>query len=85
MKDYKEKLSRYKFTDELGHPLENCQDFIDLLAEPREAVKAEREACARIAETPITGQPHTEIMRGRMEAANTIAKNIRARNDEKAV
>ncbi len=51
MKDYKAILAKYKFTDEIGHPLENCQDFLDLLAETREAVKAEREACAKIAET----------------------------------
>jgi len=49
MKDYKEILQKYKFTDELGHPLENCQDYLDLLAETREAVRAEREACAEIA------------------------------------
>lgn len=31
MKDYKTILKKYKFTDEIGHPLENCQDFLDLL------------------------------------------------------
>jgi hypothetical protein len=46
------------------------------------AVCDEREACARIAEAPFMGQPHTEYSRGKMDAANTIAKNIRARNPE---
>lgn len=50
-----------------------------IAAEIRAAVEAEREACARIAESPITGQPHTEFMRGKMEAANRIAQSIRAR------
>ncbi len=39
MKDYKEILQKYKFTDELGHPLENCQDYLDLLAETRKAAQ----------------------------------------------
>lgn len=45
----------------------------------REAVSVEREQCARIAEAPFLGQPHTELSRGKMQAANTIARNIRAR------
>lgn len=46
------------------------------------AVAAEREMCATLAEAPIYGQPHTELMRGKMEAANTIARNIRARKTQ---
>lgn len=44
------------------------------------AVVNEREACARIAEAPFNGQAHTELSRGKMDAANTIARNIRARS-----
>jgi hypothetical protein len=31
MTDYKEKLKKYKFRDALGHPLENCADYENLL------------------------------------------------------
>lgn len=31
MKDFKATLAPYKFTDEHGHPLEHCQDFLDLV------------------------------------------------------
>jgi len=31
MTDFKKTLKRYKFTDELGHPLENCFDYQNLL------------------------------------------------------
>jgi hypothetical protein len=50
--------------------------------EIRNAVAAEREMCATLAEAPINGQPHTELMRGKREAANTIARNIRARKTQ---
>ena len=50
--------------------------------EIQNAVAAEREMCATLAEAPIYGQPHTELMRGKMEAANTIARNIRARKTQ---
>ncbi|MGH9945122.1 MAG: hypothetical protein ACRD9R_22455 [Pyrinomonadaceae bacterium] len=33
MKDYRAILEKYQFTDEHGHALEHCQDYIDLLAE----------------------------------------------------
>ena len=32
-----EKLKTYKFTDELGHPLENCVDYQNLIAELEKA------------------------------------------------
>ncbi len=31
MKNYKEILKKYKFRDQIGHPLENCLDYEDLL------------------------------------------------------
>lgn len=31
-KDFKSLLARFKFTDELGHPLENCVEYQELLA-----------------------------------------------------
>lgn len=31
MKIHKQILEKYKFTDELGHPLENCVDYLNLL------------------------------------------------------
>ncbi|MCA1617030.1 MAG: hypothetical protein LC729_00430 [Acidobacteria bacterium] len=46
------------------------------------AIQLEREACAKIAEAPYVGQAHTDFARGRMYAANEIAKAIRARNTE---
>jgi hypothetical protein len=38
MKDFKAALQKYGFEDKLGHPLENCVDFIALLeaAQPKE-------------------------------------------------
>lgn len=32
-KDYQQVLAAYKFTDEHGHALENCADYIELLQE----------------------------------------------------
>jgi hypothetical protein len=32
-KDYKAILARYKFKDPLGHSLERCSDYLELLAE----------------------------------------------------
>lgn len=43
MKDHKAILEKYQSTDEHGHPLETCQDYLDLLDEHermREALEA---------------------------------------------
>ena len=37
------RLKKYNFTDELGHPLENCQDWIDLINELNQYVEEEKE------------------------------------------
>lgn len=52
MKDHKAILGKYQFTDALGHPLETCQDYLDLLAEH----KRMREALEYI----ITFEPSRE-------------------------
>lgn len=38
-----EKLKTYKFTDELGHPLENCLDYQNIIAELEWAQKENEE------------------------------------------
>jgi hypothetical protein len=42
MKDFKKILAAYKFTDEHGHPLETCQDFLDLVDAYEEEVLTKR-------------------------------------------
>lgn len=49
-------LRKYNFTDELGHPLENCVEFQALLARVRDDVKA---ACPSIPPAP-SGPFHAE-------------------------
>lgn len=46
-------------------------------------LKVGREESAAIAEGPFIGQPHTRYSQGRIDAANEIARKIRARNGEK--
>ena len=49
-------LRKYNFTDELGHPLENCVEFQTLTAQIQNDVKA---ACPSIPPAP-TGHFHAE-------------------------
>ena len=49
-------LGKYNFTDELGHPLENCVEFQVLIAQIQNDVKA---ACPSIPPAP-TGHFHAE-------------------------
>ena len=49
-------LQKYNFTDELGHPLENCVEFQAMTAQIQNDVKA---ACPSIPPAP-TGHFHTE-------------------------
>jgi hypothetical protein len=42
MKDFRKILAAHKFTDEHGHRLENCQDFIDLVDAYEEEVLTKR-------------------------------------------
>ena len=66
-------------TRELGldYDIHSCSPFCTqpLCVAVREAVKAEREACALIAETPISGEQDDITM----EAKDRVAEAIRAR------
>lgn len=48
MMNYLEILKKYNFTDQLGHPLENCQDFIDLLSELEVLREYKNSRCAEV-------------------------------------
>lgn len=54
--DLMSELRKYNFTDELGHPLEDCVEFQALIAQIQNDVKA---ACPSIPPAP-TGHFHAE-------------------------
>jgi len=49
IEETKEKLKTYKFRDELGHPLENCIDYQELIAE-LERLEKENNKIQRVVE-----------------------------------